>query len=83
MIKRETYICSNIVLSGLCLNFQMADNAEVLKLIKRRDGVTYAALTPNLKGLKDAVSYIILTYQTSFFTFFFTCITVYIFVVNV
>lgn len=35
---------------------QMADNAEVLKLIKRRDGVIYAALTPNLKGLKDAIS---------------------------
>ena len=34
----------------------MADNAEILKSIKRRDGIIYSALTPNLKGFKDAVS---------------------------
>lgn len=34
----------------------MADNAEILKSIRRRDGIIYSALTPNLKGFKDAVS---------------------------
>ncbi|XP_048780389.1 hydroxymethylglutaryl-CoA lyase, mitochondrial-like isoform X1 [Ostrea edulis] len=35
---------------------QMADNSEVLQSIKRSKGITYTALTPNLKGFKDAVS---------------------------
>lgn len=34
---------------------QMADHTEVLKGIKRKSGVSYAALTPNLKGFKAAV----------------------------
>lgn len=34
----------------------MADNSEVLQSIKRSKGITYTALTPNLKGFKDAVS---------------------------
>jgi hypothetical protein len=34
----------------------MADNSEVLQSIKRQDGIIYTALTPNLKGFKDAVS---------------------------
>lgn len=33
---------------------QMADNAEVLKGIQRKPGVSYAALTPNLKGYAAA-----------------------------
>lgn len=33
---------------------QMADSGEVFDRIKRRDGVDYAALTPNLKGLERA-----------------------------
>jgi hypothetical protein len=33
----------------------MADNSVVLKGIKRRSGVTYSALTPNIKGFNDAV----------------------------
>ncbi|MFP4264069.1 MAG: hydroxymethylglutaryl-CoA lyase, partial [Halomonas sp.] len=34
---------------------QMADHREVMKNLARRDGVTYAALTPNLKGLEAAL----------------------------
>ncbi|WP_298429422.1 hydroxymethylglutaryl-CoA lyase [uncultured Jannaschia sp.] len=33
---------------------QMADGAEVLAGIKRHDGVSYAALTPNLRGYENA-----------------------------
>nr|WP_315591611.1 hydroxymethylglutaryl-CoA lyase [uncultured Cupriavidus sp.] len=33
---------------------QMADSAEVLKGIQRKPGVSYAALTPNLKGYEAA-----------------------------
>ena len=35
---------------------QMADNAEVMRQITRLDGVTYPVLTPNLKGLEDALA---------------------------
>ncbi|ALN73054.1 hydroxymethylglutaryl-CoA lyase [Aureimonas sp. AU20] len=35
---------------------QMADAAEVLAGISRRSGVTYAALTPNLRGLERAIA---------------------------
>ena len=35
----------------------MADNARVLKGIKKKKGVIYTALTPNLKGFQDAVGY--------------------------
>lgn len=35
---------------------QMADNKEVLKNIKRKPGVVYSVLTPNLKGFKDAMA---------------------------
>jgi hydroxymethylglutaryl-CoA lyase len=34
---------------------QMADGADVLARIKRRDGVVYAALTPNLRGYREAL----------------------------
>ncbi|NWN81791.1 MAG: hydroxymethylglutaryl-CoA lyase [Halomonas sp.] len=34
---------------------QMADHREVMTGLTRRDGVTYAALTPNLKGLEAAL----------------------------
>ena len=34
---------------------QMADSNQVLQKIKRRDNVTYAALTPNLKGFERAM----------------------------
>ncbi|ATX66339.1 hydroxymethylglutaryl-CoA lyase [Roseinatronobacter bogoriensis] len=34
---------------------QMADSGDVLRRIKRRDGVRYAALTPNLIGLNAAL----------------------------
>ncbi|TDR56733.1 hydroxymethylglutaryl-CoA lyase [Halomonas ventosae] len=34
---------------------QMADHQQVMKNLARRDGVTYAALTPNLKGLEGAL----------------------------
>lgn len=35
---------------------QMADSAEVLAGIARRDGVSYAALTPNMRGFEGAVA---------------------------
>ncbi|MCF8466767.1 MAG: hydroxymethylglutaryl-CoA lyase [Sneathiella sp.] len=35
---------------------QMADTAEVMAKIKRREGVTYAVLTPNIKGYEGAVA---------------------------
>lgn len=34
----------------------MADNARVLRGIRRKRGIAYTALTPNLKGFQDAVS---------------------------
>ncbi|MDI5985463.1 hydroxymethylglutaryl-CoA lyase [Halomonas sp. M4R5S39] len=34
---------------------QMADHREVMQNLARRDGVVYAALTPNLKGLEAAL----------------------------
>jgi hydroxymethylglutaryl-CoA lyase len=34
---------------------QLADAKLVMKNIKRRDDITYSTLTPNVKGLKDAV----------------------------
>ncbi|MFD2190078.1 hydroxymethylglutaryl-CoA lyase [Pistricoccus aurantiacus] len=34
---------------------QMADHREVMAGLKRRQGVTYSALTPNLKGLEAAL----------------------------
>ena len=33
----------------------MADSKEVFKLIERSEDVTYAALTPNLKGFDSAI----------------------------
>jgi hydroxymethylglutaryl-CoA lyase len=35
---------------------QMADNAEVMAGIRRRPGVRYAVLTPNMKGLETALA---------------------------
>ncbi|MGM0480600.1 MAG: hydroxymethylglutaryl-CoA lyase [Pseudomonadota bacterium] len=35
---------------------QMADSAQVMQRIQRRDGVTYAGLTPNQKGFDNAVA---------------------------
>lgn len=35
---------------------QMADSAEVFAGIQRKDGVVYSALTPNLKGLENAIA---------------------------
>lgn len=35
---------------------QMADSAAVFDSITRRDGVRYSALTPNLRGLEDAIT---------------------------
>lgn len=35
---------------------QMADSKDIFLQLKRRPGVTYSALTPNLKGLEDAMS---------------------------
>ncbi|MEW6994491.1 hydroxymethylglutaryl-CoA lyase [Colwelliaceae bacterium MEBiC 14330] len=35
---------------------QMATSAEVFQSVKRRAGVTYAALTPNMKGYQAAIS---------------------------
>src|SRR3954467_12398523 len=34
---------------------QMADNAEVMAGIRRRPGVRYSVLTPNMKGLEAAI----------------------------
>lgn len=34
---------------------QMADHTEVMKRVKRRPGVRYTALTPNVKGLQSAL----------------------------
>jgi len=39
----------------------MADNEAVLGGIARQPGVTYSALTPNIKGFHSAVSFHILT----------------------
>lgn len=35
---------------------KMADSAEVFKQIKRAEGVTYSALTPNLRGFEGAIA---------------------------
>ena len=35
---------------------QMADSEEVFRRIERRDGVTYPALTPNMKGFARAIA---------------------------
>lgn len=35
---------------------QMADSSDVFAAVTRKDGVTYAALTPNVKGLEAAIS---------------------------
>lgn len=35
---------------------QMADSADVLAGITRADGISYAALTPNMKGLENAIA---------------------------
>ncbi len=35
---------------------QMASSGEVLRQIRRADGVRYAALAPNLRGLRDAIA---------------------------
>ena len=35
---------------------QMADSDEIFARIKRHDGVTYAALTPNMKGFEKALA---------------------------
>jgi hypothetical protein len=35
----------------------MADNKIVLKNIKKNPNIRYSALTPNLKGFMDAVSF--------------------------
>lgn len=35
---------------------QMGDNSTVLSRIRKRDGVSYPVLTPNLKGFEDAVA---------------------------
>ncbi len=35
---------------------QMGDSAQLFSQIERKDGVTYAALTPNLKGLEAAIA---------------------------
>jgi hydroxymethylglutaryl-CoA lyase len=35
---------------------QMADSAKVFTQIKRQTGVVYSALTPNLRGLEDAIA---------------------------
>ncbi|MDT8327346.1 MAG: hydroxymethylglutaryl-CoA lyase [Roseovarius sp.] len=34
---------------------QMADSGEVLRKIRRAEGVSYAALTPNMRGFQDAM----------------------------
>lgn len=35
---------------------QMGDNVEVMKGIKRYDGVSYSAIVPNMKGFEDALA---------------------------
>lgn len=35
---------------------QMADSSDVFAAVTRKDGVTYAALTPNVKGLEAAIA---------------------------
>ena len=35
---------------------QMADAAEVMARIRRKPGVTYAVLTPNMKGFEGALA---------------------------
>lgn len=34
----------------------MGDNSTVLSRIRKREGVSYPVLTPNLKGFEDAVA---------------------------
>ena len=38
------------------VHVKMADHTEVLERIKRKVGVSYPVLTPNLQGFKAAVS---------------------------
>lgn len=58
-------------LMGFCFDSdcQMADQVEVMKGINRKPGVSYAVLTPNLKGFQAAVSlkYYIIHSQTHVF----------------
>ena len=35
---------------------QMAESHDVFDAVKRKDGITYAALTPNIKGLEAAIA---------------------------
>ncbi len=35
---------------------QMADSSEIMQQIDRQNGITYSALTPNLKGLENALA---------------------------
>lgn len=35
---------------------QMAESRDVFDAVKRKDGITYAALTPNVKGLEAAIA---------------------------
>lgn len=35
---------------------QMAESRDVFDAVKRKDGITYAALTPNIKGLEAAIA---------------------------
>lgn len=35
---------------------QMGDNIDVMKGIKRVEGVTYSAIVPNMKGFVDAIA---------------------------
>jgi len=35
---------------------QMADSGEIMEQIERHSGITYSALTPNLKGLENALA---------------------------
>ena len=49
----------------------MADNEAVLQGIARQPGVTYSALTPNIKGFHNAVSlkHIFVSTTTSYVNF--------------
>lgn len=59
LIERLTDAGLNYIEAGSFVNPkwvpQMAGSEEIFQQVKRRDGVTYAALTPNMKGFERAL----------------------------
>ena len=56
---RSPWELSSDTLPSLSLSFfsQMGDHAEVMAAIRRKAGVKYPVLVPNMKGFEAAVNY--------------------------